>query len=641
MSLANPAALVLAALAIPIIVFYILKIRLRRVPVSTVIFWQQIFEEKQPRSIWQHLRHLLSLLVQLLFLMLLVLARGEPFFNWEILEARRLVLVVDNSASMNAGDVAPTRLDAAKTLGNDLISRLRFRDELAIVAGGTEAHVVCGMSGHERTLQKALASVPATDGPTRVVDAIALARHLLGNRSNAQVLVLTDGCFEEFEQVAQAPDVKIYPVGVRTNNAGITRFQVRRSLLDPTGYQILMEVSNAGDDPVECRLELDLDGDVVDVIPLKLEPGGQWSQTLDKTSTTGGRLEARLDHADALAADNRAWALLPKREPLKVLLVSEPDLFLEKVLEANPLVQLQTVRELPTHVSVGTVLVLHGQIPAKIPAGQVFVVDPAGACDLWELGDPLENPIVTKQDRDSLLMTHVRLDNVVLPQARKLTFHSHAHVLAQSLTNDPLYASLERPEGKVLVLTVNIDQGDLPLRTAFPILMTNALGWFSGAAGELREALATGAVSDVTLPGAAQPGMLPTGASANGQPATTGPAAALQLWPPDGAPPRPLPAGLAQAVVGPFDRCGVWTIAPAAADQNPAKPAAAPALEIACNLANRSETDLRPSDAVLALVHPEATRAGLMTRPIWYYLVALAWLLAGLEWYLYQRRWIS
>src|SRR5579863_8641362 len=114
MNLANPAALILAALAIPIIVFYILKIRLRRVPVSTVMFWRQIFEEKQPRSIWQHLRHLLSLLVQLLFLVLLVLALGEPYFKWEVLAARKLVLVIDNSASMNATDVAPSRFEAAK-----------------------------------------------------------------------------------------------------------------------------------------------------------------------------------------------------------------------------------------------------------------------------------------------------------------------------------------------------------------------------------------------------------------------------------------------------------------------------------------------------------------------------------------------
>ena len=50
MNFAVPAAFWWAALAVPIVVFYILKIRMRRIPVSTIMFWQQVFEEKQPRS---------------------------------------------------------------------------------------------------------------------------------------------------------------------------------------------------------------------------------------------------------------------------------------------------------------------------------------------------------------------------------------------------------------------------------------------------------------------------------------------------------------------------------------------------------------------------------------------------------------
>src|SRR5947208_16303834 len=116
MNLANPLALAWAGLLIPVVVFYILKIRLRRVPVSTGIFWRQIFEEKKPRSLWQRLRHLLSLLVQLALLLLLIFALEQQFFDWEATEARRVVLVVDNSASMNATGVAPNRLAAANQL---------------------------------------------------------------------------------------------------------------------------------------------------------------------------------------------------------------------------------------------------------------------------------------------------------------------------------------------------------------------------------------------------------------------------------------------------------------------------------------------------------------------------------------------
>src|SRR3954451_19689868 len=116
MNLANPAALLWALLAVPIVVFYILKLRLRRVPVSTVIFWRQIFDEKKPRSLWERLRHLLSLACQLLLLALFIGALVEPFLSSHQ-QAQRIVLIVDNSASMKATDVAPTRLERAKDEG--------------------------------------------------------------------------------------------------------------------------------------------------------------------------------------------------------------------------------------------------------------------------------------------------------------------------------------------------------------------------------------------------------------------------------------------------------------------------------------------------------------------------------------------
>src|SRR5271165_341624 len=125
MSLVNPTALFLAGLAAPIIVLYILKVRLRRAPVSTLLFWRQIFEEKKPGSLWQQLRHWISLLLQLAFLGLLVAAVADPLFRWQQAQARRLVLVLDNSASMSATDVPPSRFEAALIEGRRLIEGMR------------------------------------------------------------------------------------------------------------------------------------------------------------------------------------------------------------------------------------------------------------------------------------------------------------------------------------------------------------------------------------------------------------------------------------------------------------------------------------------------------------------------------------
>jgi hypothetical protein len=622
MNLAYPTALFLAALAIPIVVFYILKIRLRRVPVSTIIFWRQIFEEKQARSLWQHLRHLISLLLQLLLLFLLVFALAEPFFTWEVLEARRLVLVIDNSASMNADDLKPSRLEQARAEGQRILSGLRFRDEVAIVAAGTQPQVLCGLTGHLRTLQDTLTAVTPSDGPTRVLDAVELARRLLVDQKNGKVLVLTDGCFNDAEKLLEAADVQLIPFGAQTGNVGITRFQARRSLVDPLGYEILVEVMNQGPDPVECRFELDLDGQLIDVVPLKLAANSPWSQVFNKTSAEGGKLTARLLHSDALAVDNQAVALLPRREVQPVYLVTDGNLFLEKVFEANPLAKLTVTKELPKDVPGNAVVVFHRKVPEKLPGGNVFVIDPAGSCDLWQVGEALQNPIVTKQDKDSPLMLHVRLDNVLMPEARKLTLLGDVgepKILVGAVTGEPLYAAYQRAEGKVLVLTVNLDKGDLPLRTAFPIMTMNALAWFAGNQGELREALATGATSEIELP-----------PSAAGLP--------LQLWPPQSSP-RSLPAGASRFTIGPLDRCGIWRIAPSLEGKpNETGPAV---LEIACNLANPRETDLRPAEALEGAASVEAAGSMWSSRPIWFYLLMAAFLLGVVEWFLYQRRWIS
>jgi hypothetical protein len=616
MNLAHPAALAWAALAVPIVIFYILKVRQRRVPISTTLFWQQIFEEKPPRSLWEHLRHLLSLLVQLALLALLVMALAEPFFRWESLRARRLVLVVDNSASMNATDVAPSRLARAKAEGHRLIDRLGARDEMAVIAAGTEPQVACGLTGHQRSLHAALDRVAPSDGPTRVKDAILLGRRLLADARNRKVVVLTDAAFPEAAALLGPKETDIEPVVVGTpaGNVAITRFQARRSLLDPIGYEILATVSNASKEKVTCRFEIDLGNDVIDVVPLALEPGGSWSKVIEKTSAAGGRLTARIDRPDALAVDNQAWAILPRRAPRPVTLVSEGDLFLEKVLEAIPLVELKRVKEPPPAATAArsVATVLHRNIPNPLPGGALLVVDPAGGSALWDLGEPLINPIVTKQDKDSPLMAHVRLDNVMMPAARKLTLKGKAQVLAESVTGDPLLCTFDRPEGKMLVLTVDLDKSDLPLQTAFPILVSNALAWFTASQGELRESLAAGAVTEVELP-----------ASGRGQ-------GEWLLHSPDGRS-RPLPRGATTATIGPLDRCGIWTVS--------APDRAGEEVELACNLSSAQESDIRPASGL----ETKAARAGLALggHPIWFRLIAAALGLAILEWFLYQRRWIS
>ncbi len=158
------------------------------------------------------------------------------------------------------------------------------------------------------------------------------------------MVVISDAGFDAAAELARQDDIELIAVGKKSGNVGITRLQARRSLLDPIGYEILVEVANASDEAIKCRLELDLDDDPIDVVPLSLSPGEKTVQVFEKTSAEGGRLRASIDRPDALLADNTAWAILPKRARQKVTLVTPGNLFLEKVFEAIPLVDLEVVK---------------------------------------------------------------------------------------------------------------------------------------------------------------------------------------------------------------------------------------------------------------------------------------------------------
>lgn len=683
MSFGTPTAFILAALAVPIIVFYILKVRLRRVPVSTNLFWKQIYDEKPPRSIWQYLRHLLSLLVQLLMLTLLVFAVADPFFSWQLLQARRVVLVIDNSASMQAVDVVPTRLAAALDSARSLVEGLRFRDEMAIVLAGPRPEVVVGMSGHVPTLKRALDAITASDNPTELASAVALGKQLIGEHPHGQVIVFTDGCWDPPQQAEQVknekpqevsesqaeatetPSVEYRLFGTDAANVGITQFQVRRSLIDPLGYEVLIGVRNHGAASVNCRIELELEGVPVDVLPLTLPPNEPWSRALEKTSLEGGHLSARLVQIqpaavvapnsesdrkpsdasestllNAIVSDDVAWAVLPPREMQRVLIVTPGNLFLQKVFEANPLVQVEVRNDFPKQWPTDAIVVLHRDVPTVLPSGNVFIVDPAGSCESWELGNVLENPIVTEQDKDSPLMTHVRLDNVLMPEAKQLKFKKPPHVLAGALSGEAVYAEVKRTEGKCLVLTVNLDRGDLAFRTAFPIMATNALGWFSGDSGELRESLATASITSVQinsqkLPDGAELVLKsPTGHQSPIARRNTAHGATMSTDPQAGSVSVVTPADSEESVsLGPFDRCGIWSVAQVnAADGSPS------VADLAVNLASVRESDLRPHEEFRQREQTNSSLAGWFARPVWFYLLAAACILTVTEWFLYQRR---
>ena len=199
MNFLTPTSLFLFALAIPIIALYILKLRRRREPVSTLMFWEQLFKERQTTSLFQKLKHLLSLLLQLLFLALLVFAIARPQFAFITKSARQLIVIIDHSASMNAAlnlepdnSTTESRLDSAKQQSLQMVKGLRFMDEMSVISCHTRPTIRTPFTNHQKTLRQAIESIKPTDVKTDLKSAVDLAFDVAQTKPNPEIIILSD-----------------------------------------------------------------------------------------------------------------------------------------------------------------------------------------------------------------------------------------------------------------------------------------------------------------------------------------------------------------------------------------------------------------------------------------------------------------
>jgi len=271
--------------------------------------------------------------------------------------------------------------------------------------------------------------------------------------------------------------------------------------------------------------------------------------------------------------------------------------------------------------------------PKVLPAGDVFVVDPIDNCDQWTIGKTIENPIVTEIDSKADLMTHVRLDNVVLPEARSIEFKNEPKIFAGTISKEAVYAQIQRPSGRCLVLSVDLDKSDLAFRTTFPIMVTNALNWFVESSGGFRESSVTGDLVSWSMETENLAGKSLILQAPDESESTIATFAANSSA-----------ANSDSLTIGPFESSGIWALGkqePPTAMKASDKPTIELMTNFAVNVANERETDLRPAEAILDKSTKTTSLAGWFGRPIWYYLILTAAFLFVAEWLLHQRRVLS
>lgn len=473
MSFANPAALWLATLAIPVLALHVL--RPRRLPhvVSSVLLWSQAARPVSAARPWQRLRPSVLLALQLAVVAGLALAAAQPVRRTEAALAPHTVFVLDASGSMLATDGDPDRLADAKDRALELRGQLPSTGKASLVVGGPSARVLLTASDDPQAFADALGPVTATAGPGDLVGALALAASLETPDLPIGFVLLTDGGLDEAALAA-------LPAGTRDERVGAdsTNRALRDLVVEDRGATLRARVTvvNTGGPTATQRVRFDVDGVTAHDEVVSLDSGEE--RELEVDLPTGAVVEALLDGADLLAADDRAIAVVARRRPVRVLVAGPADAFLEEALAASPNVTVERVEA--AQPAPGFDLAVYVEVPVPDdPGAPVLAVATPGVPGALRTDGVVEAPVPALVRTDDPLLADLDLAEVAIAEARRGVV-DQGEVLVGA-EGAPLLVRGTAAGRPYAWLAFHPADSTLALDLAFPVLVDRLVSDLSGA----------------------------------------------------------------------------------------------------------------------------------------------------------------
>jgi hypothetical protein len=481
-SFLTPLFLSLAALAIPILILYMLKLRRRETEVSSTLLWRMVLRDREANSPWQRLRRNLLLLLQLLLLALLVIALARPFLPVPVVATGQITVLLDASASMNATDVAPTRFEAAKAIARSLASDLGGDSLMTLIHVGPQPGVLVSASGDKRELSAAIDGAQPTQGIANWEAAFALAAGANGSMANSTTVLISDGGLPS-NLPGLTGEVRYVPIGTSSANLAVSALSMRPG---PQGPQVFASVTNYGDQEARTVLTLNLDSELYNAQQLSVPPGKTSNVIL--TGYEGVVLaEAVLtppadgSTVDYLPTDDKGYAVYNPPQSGRVLFLSQKgNLYVEQLLAAFPGVEpFRAPIDGPLPSDPFNLYVYDGGVSSPLPDKELLLINPP-ANELFDVGGSLtpDPTSLISADAQDPLMQFVDLNNIHILKFAEVEKPAWATTLA-SLEGKPLifYGTIDRR--RVVVFTFDLRDSDLPLQVAYPILMSNLIEWLT------------------------------------------------------------------------------------------------------------------------------------------------------------------
>jgi hypothetical protein len=486
LSFAAPWGFAAAALAVPLTLWYLLRARRPRVVVSSVFLWRQTERSVAAAVPWQRFRPDRTYWLVLLAILAGAVALARPTIAAPAALGDHTIILLDTSASMLADEQGPSRLELARRGVRDLIGRMSGPQIVSLVEAGPRARVLLAASGDASAARRAVDHVAAGGGAADMADAFTLAASLQRPGEDTVTHLYTDGPLSESVIALAPPGLVVNGVGSDRPNLAVSRLQA----LPGTGGggQAFVQVRNLGQLATTAVLTLSLDRREVARRDVGLAPRGAEDLVIDLDGAGQGVLRATVApkgpdagggvSADALGIDDTAVAVLSGPREVTALVAGPGNLFVESALGAVDGVQVRTAPRVPDDLSAVDLLVVDRIIAPPRPTVPTLYIAPRRPPSDVTIGAPLQLPALTFQDSAAELLADVELAGTAIAAAQSVDAPT-LQTLASG-PDGPLLLAGRLAGTPVVYLPFALNDSNLPLQVAWPVLVANAVTWLAG-----------------------------------------------------------------------------------------------------------------------------------------------------------------
>ena len=479
MEFLNPAALY-GFFALPLLLVpYLIRRKPRRMVFSSVLLFIERGTQASVKP-WGRLRLPPIFFLQLLLLILLILALGEPVFSVRV---SNIAIVMDNSASMQVQEDGRERI---------ALARDRARRVIADLGASGKVDIYRTVPRLERVNKNTLSPSDAAAllvrlEPYDMADVAAnhnyLLNQLAADQKYERVYLITDRPAR-----GQSGATRVITVGRPRDNLAVTAFNVSLASLANARWEAQVEVTNYS--AKDRRVEVTLRAGVAALASREITaPAGRSGLASFQGFAEHPYYEAEIDVQDALALDNRQFAVPASSHNLKILGVSPRPQALRS-LRTIPGVTVDIVAPEDyekTDRSGYGLEIFHLSTPAMLQANPLLLILPPDDNPLVDLGDPIIRAVASGWRESHPLNRYVNFALFRPTYARPLKPQVAGETLVESQEGVLAFAA-ERQGKRHLVLGFDpfpyLGRDNLPMS----IFTLNFLDWFlagSGVKGQL------------------------------------------------------------------------------------------------------------------------------------------------------------